>query len=268
MCTKAQVDNAANHGGQTSLRMCRACWHVASVVATPADAGRKGDRSYSAGYTGAAVDHTGRLYCRRGWTSFFGTGCADEPLADVPMIGRVLRLGSHVYFVCPQPRCGRLARIDSTVQVCTHAGLACASCALAIHAKYARDSSELAHTKLASSRDGHERCRCGVCGQRITATKQLVKCMERRGGGGGAGPTDTAVLHVSGALICARCANATRVMRGAHATFGAAMLSPSVACAMIHTVRETMRAERNELFKKRDAANLQMRRRQSRSTRR
>jgi hypothetical protein len=104
---------------------CPYCFTIYSNIRDPHPVFKA---SYDEGYRDCVVDlHTNEIYCRRDKTNHRGT-CGVKPLEQIFLLGRSLRYGNKVLFLCPQAGCGKIMSLDPSVAAHTERGWACCKC--------------------------------------------------------------------------------------------------------------------------------------------
>lgn len=104
---------------------CPYCFTIYSNIRDPHPVFKA---SYDEGYRDCVVDlHTNEIYCRRDKTNHRGT-CGVKPLEQIFLLGRTLRYGNKVLFLCPQVGCGKIMSFDPSVAAHTARGWACCKC--------------------------------------------------------------------------------------------------------------------------------------------
>lgn len=84
--------------------------------------------NYGYGLRDAVVSYTtDKLYCKRSKVNHRGR-CADQELAFIPLLGKMLHFQGKVIIMCPQPKCGMPMVLDSKRCVWTEYGPSCYDC--------------------------------------------------------------------------------------------------------------------------------------------
>ena len=85
------------------------------------------------GFVNACVDTTQlngdlfqQMYCK-GTEHYFNNECGKEPLQQVCVLGKILKIGNRMISICPQPACGRISCIPTLSYVNAY-GFSCAHC--------------------------------------------------------------------------------------------------------------------------------------------
>jgi hypothetical protein len=95
------------------------------------------------GFRKPACDYiSGEMYCSHTNVTAHRQ-CKKVPLARVLLLGKMLQLHRQLFFLCPQPGCGLVARWWPQFAECTEYGIACVLCSSAI--KKFRQRHQLAH---------------------------------------------------------------------------------------------------------------------------
>lgn len=121
------------------------------------------------GVVGAQRDYrTGQLYCLKNNVCGFRK-CRDQPLLEIPLLGRVLELKSgKCVMLCPQKGCGIATEINAKRGNFTERGLSCSLCTLRQNAEV------LQKALLAFNMTDCKGYQCAVCGNSCHATRAYV----------------------------------------------------------------------------------------------
>lgn len=107
------------------LYYCGVCGMIYSIIQKIV---RPGMSEYTHGFRNVHVDLTDMtLWCRRQRREG-SLACADQPLLEVPSLGRLLYLRQRGYTLCPQPGCGMLFAISTYAAPANEYGLSCQIC--------------------------------------------------------------------------------------------------------------------------------------------
>lgn len=92
-------------------------------------------QQYVYGLRGAVVEYsTDRCYCYRSVENHRGK-CQDQPLQQVPLLGKILQFNNKYIMLCPQRGCGMPMVLNTLECMFTSRGPACAICTRAYRAK-------------------------------------------------------------------------------------------------------------------------------------
>lgn len=114
---------------------CMVCHRIYTIGY---DTRRSKKRCFTHGMQECKVNmHTWDMKCKKPIT-IGSQSCKDQPLACVDMMGKIIKLGKHMYTVCAQPNCGMLFKMNTSTTTKNKYGYQCAKCTRAARASYHR----------------------------------------------------------------------------------------------------------------------------------
>lgn len=113
---------------------------------------------------------TGQIFCTKSKANHKGR-CADQPLEQIPLLGRILVWGQRLIMLCPQPGCGNPMTVDNELCDFSEHGPCCKPCT----DKRIAQPEGFAALRLAYAPTKHEpKMSCAMCKKQLEKPAESV----------------------------------------------------------------------------------------------